>query len=245
MLRSPSKADRGVIRIYGNTLTEYDNFKTFATSTTQTCQQVLQVALKKFGLKGDWKMYTLFMHFKEKERSLRYNEIPLLLKRSLRDKFEEPHFSIRNLRQLDDSESMSSSTRDSKAVKPPEQGGPNALPAAAASASSSAAGVDRQSELQARLGEDAQQPTAVGIYEYVAALDDEVSIGIGDAVKVLRRATGWWYVQKGNQLGWTPAGCLDIEDSVRTAFFFSWVGYWQVTDPPSLSHFFDNAGQWD
>ena len=201
MTRAPSKADRGVIRIYGNTLNDYDNFKTFATNITQTCQQVLQNALKKFGIKGDWKLFTLFMHFKEKERSLRYNEIPLLLKRSLRDTREEPHFSIRNIRQFDENESMHSSSRDSKAPKDFQ-----------APVSSSAAAKDKQRELNEKLGEEDQPPTAVGIYEYVSALDDEISIGIGDAVKVLRRATGWWYVQQGTKMGWAPAGCLDIED---------------------------------
>jgi len=134
------------------------------------------------------------------ERSLRYNEIPLILKRSLRDDKEEPHFSIRNIRQYDESESLHSSTRESKLLKPADS-----LPGMH----------ERQTELDAQLGEEEKPPTAVGIYEYVKNLDDEISICIGDSVKILRRATGWLYVQKGAQFGWSPAGCLDEEEKVR------------------------------
>jgi len=65
---------------------------------------------------------------------------------------------------------------------------------------------------------------AVGIFEYVSVLDDEVSIGIGDTIKVLRRVTGWCYVQKGSVFGWAPSGCLEFQD-VPSFFCFPQISH--------------------
>ena len=175
-------------------------------------------AIKKFGIAGDWRKYTLFLHFREKERSLRYNEYPLLLKRQLCDD-EEPTFSIRHIRQFDDLESIHSS-RESISLKR-NNSNKNHQPQGGSTTNLYAQDNSSLDSIEKLMGLEETPQVALGIYEYVAVLDDEVSISIGESVKVLRRATGWWYVE--NPLGffgWTPSGCLDLVEKVCFFFFF-------------------------
>lgn len=209
-----SQSASGVIRVYGHKLDDHENesYKTIPINFDDICSSVLPKALTKWKIVDDWKSYALFVKFDGNVLCLSYDDRPLELYRQLSSKYKMVFFYLQAIRTTDSMNQLTSIDRHSQYLE--NLGSTTQLASTFTGTQNSA---HHSRELFASKtslsnnpeGYDAANELAVAIYEYQAERDDELDVNIGDEFIIRdKTATGWWVVEKNNQVGWVPEGCL-------------------------------------
>lgn len=72
-------------------------FKNFRVSIEDPCSNVLPLALRQYGIVGDWRDYALYIVYDDQERCVGLEERPLMLFRNLLTEHKKPMFMLRKL----------------------------------------------------------------------------------------------------------------------------------------------------
>ncbi|KAI9005923.1 hypothetical protein BC832DRAFT_592041 [Gaertneriomyces semiglobifer] len=182
----PSPTKLTPIRIYTDRQLnrEHESYKTISIANDDTCYEILPEILRKYKILSDWQHYGLFFRYQGIERCLNLDERPAALLRDLPSDGEQPVFTLKHLKQF-----SSPASRLNHLTPVSDDTPPTAY----------------VSDV------DGQGPKAVAIYEYQAALGDELDLVIGDHLRILRQGddiAGWCVVEKSGRIGWVPEGCL-------------------------------------
>lgn len=193
------------------------------TSIDEPCASLLALSLRRHGIIDDYTVYVLFVVFGETERSISYDERPLLLYRRLRESGQIPHFMLRHISEVrpptEVAESKLRLRRTERHAMKPETMRLRAT----------LIDMDAQSPNDQRvfsvshwlsypsfsgyLGEEALRRAkimgpgaqlsnaqsisyAVAVYPYESDREDEYDVATGDTFVVLSKSKGWWTVRR-------------------------------------------------
>ncbi|CAG8463681.1 812_t:CDS:2, partial [Scutellospora calospora] len=216
-----SRLINDAIKFFGN-----QSYKSFRVSLEDPCHKVLPAALKKYKITDDWRQYALFIRFGSPdhltERCLSYDEKPLLLFQKLKEAYQNPVFMLKNIKEIKSpvatAEEIINSLKANKKRRttqflnkelPPA---PNEYPSHNQEPPPAYELTEEERSSEETLIEG--NGTAIAIYPYVAELDDELNVVVGDIFKIRSRSGGWCFVERDGQTGWVPANFL-LETSVN------------------------------
>ncbi|CAG8823877.1 30915_t:CDS:2, partial [Gigaspora margarita] len=209
------------------------SYKSFRVSLEDPCYKVLPAALKKYKITDDWRQYALFIRFGSPvmaslltiehltERCLSYDEKPLLLFQKLKEERENPVFMLKNIKEIKSpvatAEEIISLLKANKKRRTTQFLNKELPPAPNESPNYDPEQPPNELTEDERVSEETLvegNGTAVAIYPYVAELDDELNVLVGDIFKIRSRSGGWCFVERDGQTGWVPANFL-LETSVN------------------------------
>ena len=193
------------------------------TNVNDSCASLLALSLRRHGIIDDYTAYVLFVVFGETERSINYDERPLLLYRRLRESGQIPHFMLRHMSEVcPPTELAESKLRNRHAER-------HALKHEAMRLRATLIDMDAQSPNDQRvfsvshwlsypsfsgyLGEESLRRAkimgpgahllqaqgisfAVAVYPYESDREDEYDVATGDTFVVLSKSKGWWTVRR-------------------------------------------------
>ncbi|CAG8760490.1 10076_t:CDS:2, partial [Acaulospora morrowiae] len=206
-----------------NTNREAESYKSFRVSLDDPCYKVLPAALKKYRITDDWRQYALFICYggpdHPTERCLSYDEKPLLLFQKLKEANQNPVFTLKNIKDIKSpvstAEEIISSLKPNRRTTqflnkdlPPAPNEYSNLPQPSNAYNSV---IDEQYPEETLIEGNG---TAVAIYPYVPALEDELNVTVGDVFKIKSKSGGWCFVEKDELTGWVPANFL-LETNVN------------------------------
>ena len=191
-------------------------------TSDMSCATLLVLSLRRHGVSEDYSVFVLFIAFSDTERSVSYDERPLLLFRRLRDAGQNPRFVVRHMREvrspIDLAHSKLQQRHSERHVAKNE-----ALRLRAVLVDTDVQSHDqrvfsvshwlRQPSFSGSLGEEAlrrakvmgpgaQLPSvqsvtyAVAVYPYESDRDDEYDVATGDTFLVLSKSKGWCTVRR-------------------------------------------------
>ena len=215
--------EAGLIKVYGHDLRINDSadaYKTVVVNIDDTCSRVLPMAMKKWGIKDDWKKFALFKSVGGEETCLSYDDKPWALVMQSKD---SPVFILKSLRTTESviltvSDKKKTMSRFSHIMEASRQSRMSTFNDNKSISASNVSARDTSQMSKYLSSISTSSPTgatetAVAIYEYKAERDDELDVNIGDTFIIRDKTeTGWWVVERDAVPGWVPSGCL-VESS--------------------------------
>ncbi|TPX34403.1 hypothetical protein SmJEL517_g02976 [Synchytrium microbalum] len=204
------------LRLYADGLPghETESFKGFRVGWTDSCRQLLPVALKKYKIFHEQRQYAIFLRSNNTERCLRFDERPMAIQKHLLEAGEIPRFLLKHIKQqpnypIRSAASIAAGSTPTSSLQ--------SIPISSASflhdsllAVKSPVSITPLSQSPTNTS---NAGVSIAIYEYSAEREDELNVHIGDRFMKLHSETGWCVVERGDgRRGWVPEGCLLSEN---------------------------------